>query len=43
MLQGLTRYGKSGLKAEKPWDARDSFSLKVKVLGEQVTYGLEII
>ena len=43
MLQGRARDGKSRLKAEQPWDAREFASLEAKVLEEQVTYRPEII
>ena len=43
MLQGRAGDGKSGLGAEQPWDVREFASLEARVLGEQVTYRLEII
>ena len=32
----------SGLKAEQPWDTRESARFEAKELGDQVTDGLEI-
>ena len=39
MLKGRTRYGKSRLEVEQPWDAHESNSLEAKELGMQVTDG----
>ena len=42
MLQECTRYGKSRLEANQPWDTREFASLEAKELGKQVTDGLRI-
>ena len=41
-MQGHARLGKAKLGVELTWDARQSASLKAKVLGEQGTDGLGI-
>ena len=42
MLEECTRYGKSKLEVEQPWEAREFASLEAKELGEQVTDGPRI-
>ena len=42
MLKECTRYEKSKLEAEQPWDRREFSSLEAKDLGGQVTDGSRI-
>ena len=43
MLQGCVNDEKSGLEVEQSWNARESASSEAEALGEQVTYGQDLL